>query len=76
MDYISDNPYHHDEESEADEIAHRLRHEEQGQLRQEPCHKILHISHESAHPLTGTDSKSAEAAAQRQSTIHNPAEHQ
>lgn len=75
MGYISDNPNYNDEKSEADKIANRLRHEERGELRQKPCHKGLHISHESAHPPNGTGSKSAGAAAQHRQAIHNPAAH-
>lgn len=57
MDYITDNPHNNNEESKADEIGNRLRHEEGGKLSQEPRNESLHIIHESAHPQAGKDNK-------------------
>ena len=57
MDYITDNPHNNNEESKADEIGNRLRHEESGELSQEPRNESLHIIHESAHPQAGKDNK-------------------
>ena len=49
MDQISDDPNRKNSKSEANEIAHRLSHEEIGKLGQEPTNESLHISHEAKH---------------------------
>ena len=49
MDQISDDPNRKNSKSKADEITHRLSHEETGKLGQKPANESLHISHEEEH---------------------------
>lgn len=49
MDQVSDDPNRNNGKGKADEIAHRLGHEEAGKLSQKPTNESLHISHEAKH---------------------------
>lgn len=50
MDQISDDPNRKNSKSKANEVAHRLGHEEIGKLAQKPTNESLHISHGKEHP--------------------------